>query len=145
MRVLALLALLAACDEQDVHLDDTHGGDDTSAHGYMVDVVADDVTVAVDLSTLATTTFEGNPAVELPDVVAASGLGVTWSERTYDFEGSDGYRPSGNDCPPVDWTAAQLGYLFPDSGNLVWDEAAGLRGCYYVDAMVIVDVQDAAR
>jgi len=133
---LALLALLAACDDQDVDLDDT------STPGYTVDVVADGQTVPVDLSTLGTVAFEGNQVVPLPGVLAASGLNTTWSERTYDFVASDGYRPSTNDCPPVDWDAMQMGYIYPASGNVVWDKAAGLPGCYNVDETVTIDVQD---
>jgi hypothetical protein len=142
---LVLLALLSACDDQDVNLDDTGPGDDTSASGTTVDVVADGNTASVDLSTLTTVTFEGNQVVKLPDVLDASGLTVTWSERTYDWVASDGFRPSEHDCPPLDWTTVQQGYLYPESGNLVWESALDLPGCYFVDGLATIDVLAAGR
>ncbi|MBN1336123.1 MAG: hypothetical protein JXB39_09195 [Deltaproteobacteria bacterium] len=135
---LVLLAFLTACGDQDVQIDDT-AGDDTATPGYTVDVVADGQTVSVDLSTLGTVDFEGAPVVVLPDVLDASGLSVPWSERTYDFVASDGFRPSEHSCPPLDWSVAAQGCFYPSTGNLVWDSSLGLSGCYYVDDVVTVE------
>jgi len=138
--------LLAACGDQEVKLDDTGTDDTTTTATYEVKVVADDQEVPVDLFTLETVEFEGGQVVPVTAVLAATGLSVAWEERTYDFVAYDGYRPSTKDgCDPVDYTAIQGAYLYPGSGNLVWDASLGLFGCYFVDGMVEIDALAPAR
>lgn len=140
-RILALLPLLlAACGEQDVKIGDSA---DTAGLSWAMEVTADGQAATVDLGTLPTVDFEGNDVVKVTDVLDATGLAVTWSERTYDFVASDGYQPSTNDCPPVDYPTVQGGYFYRESGDLVWETALGLFGCYYVDGTVQIVVQDA--
>ena len=79
--------------------------------------------------------------IPLTAVLDASGLSVTWSDRTYDFTASDGFKPSQHGCGPVDFTSVQGGYVYPLTGDLNWDEALGLRGCYFVNGAVSIDVQ----
>ena len=137
---LALCCCLCGCAEQDVTLEEETGPVEI---GREVAVTADGETAAVGLSTIEPVTWEGEAWVSLPDVLQASELVVTWEERTYDFLASDGYTPSSRECWPVDYATLVLGYVHTESGNLDWDESAGLPGCYYVTSVVEVLVQDA--
>jgi len=137
--VLLFAGFLLACNQE---VDDT---EDTDSEGYEVEVTADGGTAMVDLSTLSTTTLEGDDVVALTEILTASELSVTGADRTYDFVASDGYRPSSKDCGPVDPTTLSGGYLYPASGHLVWDAALDLAGCFFVDGVVTVEVQDPAR
>ncbi|MFH1465797.1 MAG: hypothetical protein ABIO70_15530 [Pseudomonadota bacterium] len=161
MRALSLLvlfplALLTACPEQEVKTDDTNAEGDTDADTDAdtdtdsdtdlvrnIDVVADGASATINLYGLATATYDGDTVVAVTTVLEASALGVTWAERTYDFEASDGFKPSDRDCGPSDYTTIQGAYLYRETGNLVWDEALALPGCFYVDDVVKVLVQDA--
>jgi len=138
-RYLMLTCCLSGCAEQDVSLDEDTG---PAGSGYQVAVTADGETATVDLSTLSLVTREGESWVALPEILQASELPVTWSERTYDFLASDGYTPSSKECWPVDYDTVGQGYLHPASGNLDWDESAGLAGCYFVTEVVEILVQD---
>jgi hypothetical protein len=148
MRSLAIipilgLTFLVACPEQEVKGDDT-GADDTGADPtYEMEVVADGGSATVNLYDLDTSDFEGDTVVAVTAVLEASGLSVTWEERTYDFVASDGFTPSSRDCEPVDYSTLQNAYFYRESGNLVWDAAIEQAGCYFVDNTVTVDVQDA--
>ena len=115
---------------------------DSSAPGYQLEVAADGGSASVDLSDLAAVDLAGETVVALTAVLDASGCEVTWADRTYDFEASDGYRPSANDCGPSDWTTIQGGYIYPETGNLTWDEGLGMLGCLFVDGVVLMDVLD---
>lgn len=147
MRVLAFSLFawtLVGCGDQEVEKTDTGTGDTGSeAVSYEVEVTADGNAEVVDIGTLETTTVEDADVVPVTSVLEATSLEVTWSERTYDFVASDGYRPSTKDCGPVDYTTLEGAYLYPESGNLTWSEDLGLEGCFYVDEVVTVEVQDA--
>jgi hypothetical protein len=149
MRTLSLLALLplsllTACPKQEVTDDTGTPTDDTDTNlSRMIDVVADGSTVAVDLYDVATSTYGEDTVVAVSAVLEASALEITWAERTYDFEASDGFKPSDRDCGPVDWATLQGAYLYRETGNLVWDESLKLPGCFFVDDTVKVLVQDA--
>ncbi len=146
LRNIAILPLLLSVGcEQQIDEDVDTGADtpdDSSALGYQLTVTVDGDSATTDLSELATTDLAGESVVALSVVLEASGFEVTWADRTYDFEASDGYRPSTNDCGPSDWAAMQGGYIFPETGNLTWDESLGIMGCLFVDGVVLVDVLD---
>lgn len=141
---LAFPLILVACGDQEVKPGET--GDTGATQSYLLTVDVDGQSADVDIATLATVDFGGDALVPATAVLDASGLTVTWSERTFDFLASDGYRPSDKtDCVPVDYTTLQGGYFYPESGELVWDESLGLFGCYNVKGTVAIEVQPVAR
>lgn len=160
--ILPLTFIIAGCGEQKAEIDtaggdtedtedssedsdsgDTEDTDDTEIVGYPVDVTVDGTTVTVGLGGLETVNFEGGEVVTLVSVLGATDLKVSWADRYYDFLASDGFRPSEHSCPSLNYTTAQSGYLFPSSGNLVWEKSLGLSGCYFVDGVVEVIIDDA--
>lgn len=136
--LLGLLGL-AACGDQKVDTEDTDETEETDAPGYTIEVAAQGETAEVDLSDVSTSDLDGEQVVMIGDVLTASGLTATWADLSYDFEASDGYRPSVKGCGPVDYDTVLQAGLHPETGNLTWAESLGLEGCFYVDGVVLVD------
>lgn len=85
--------------------------------------------------------------VSLADIVAAADeLEIDVEETVFDFEASDGFRPTqmGPDsgCDVVEGSALSLGWIDRNTGALVWDDSLGFFGCYYVKQTVIIHVID---
>jgi len=85
--------------------------------------------------------------VSLADIVAAADeLEIDVEETVFDFEASDGFRPTqmGPDsgCDVVEGSALSQGWIDRNTGALVWDDSLGFFGCYYVKQTVIIHVID---
>lgn len=142
MTLFLSLSLLLACD-QEVSTDDTGSGDGgtPTGEGYTVTVSAAGATADVDISTLGTVQVNGETVAPLQALVQASGLAEDWAGSTWDFEASDGFRPSDRDCEPLAWETLAQGGIFLESGNLTWEDALDLPGCYYVNGVILFEAQ----
>lgn len=111
-----------------------------------VEVVYGETTVTVDLTTLATVEREGEDHVRLTDVVEAASLGVVIADLGFDFEASDGFRPSnsGNcaDATPLAGDQIEHGFISVSGRNLSWADDAGLPGCMNLDNVVLIEATD---
>jgi hypothetical protein len=142
--LLLLVPIVVACDQQtQTALDDTAASTSppstsTADPGLPFVVEADGEQATVGLGTIDLVTVAGDRVVPLADVLQASGLPVTWEDRTYDFLASDDFQPSQRGCEPLGWTELEGGYAYPETGNLTWDEALGLPGCYFVNEVVTI-------
>ncbi len=150
MRALYLLPLLSlpllvACPEQEVKEDtgETETTDTGPDLTREMEVTVDGSSYTVNLYDLATVTYEGDDVVAATAVLEATELDTDFSVRTFDFVASDGFSPSSRDCEPVDYTVLESAFFYRESGNLVWDLALNIAGCYWVDDTVTVAVQDA--
>jgi len=126
--LLVLLACLACDLEQDITLEAPE-----DAKGSSVSVLWDDKDVEVFLDPLNKVDFEGSSVCLLWDVLLAAGL----EEQDilgmrFDFEGSDGFRPSSVGCALLEGETMEHGYLDPESLALLWDSDLNLRGCYWL-------------
>lgn len=159
LAVLALtLRLGAGCDTQTVDPGGA-GGAGTSAasttsaggasgmpaSGVTVLLVHGSDGVTVDLGTFPTQEQKGVPVIPLADVWQRGGFGTDPARVTFDFEGTDGFHPSSKAACKDLLTSAQLaqGYITPDTRTLLWSDALGFSGCYYVKQVakiIAVDV-----
>ncbi|MBN2498743.1 MAG: hypothetical protein JXR96_29400 [Deltaproteobacteria bacterium] len=99
--------------------------------------------VEVDLGTLETVNVEGEELVKLKVVVQAASLVADPSAFGYDFEGSDGFRPTEDrGAEPMEWAKMDQGYIHPVSRNLSWDAELGLSGWWSVSDTARVHVLD---
>ena len=81
--------------------------------------------------------------VSLADVVeAADTLTIDLQTTAFDFEASDGFRPTSVGCPRVAGTDLSSGWVDWNTGTLVWDDALGFEGCHYVREVVTIDASD---
>lgn len=81
--------------------------------------------------------------VTLADVVsAADTLVIDLQTTAFDFEASDGFRPTSVGCPRVAGTDLSSGWVDENTGTLVWDDALGFEGCHYVRDVVTLDASD---
>jgi len=96
-------------------------------------VSVDGVEATVVLADLETVPFEDVQAYSLWDILLAAGLDEeTLPSLCFDFEASDGFRPSSVGCECLAGETLELCYLDPAGLSLVWDASLGLRGCYWV-------------
>ena len=148
--LLGLFALLgaAACGTQTIQQGDgttspttSTGAGGTGGEGGSTDLPHVDITLGyqantavVNLAALPTTTFKATTVVRLSDVWAAGMLKDDTSTVTFDFEGDDGFHPSAKPACMNNITSAQLaqGFITPDTRALLWPDAFGLPGCYFV-------------
>lgn len=111
-----------------------------------VDVVYGDETVTVDLRSLETVDIDGVDHVRLSDVVGWADLGVALANLEFDFEASDGFRPSssGNcaDFVPVAGIDLENGFIAVESRSLAWDESLEFPGCLGVDDVAQIIATD---
>jgi hypothetical protein len=90
-------------------------------------------------------TLEGDVClVSLADVVARAGIVERPAEKYYDFEATDGFRPSSKDCVMLEGTLLEQGGVDMTTGTLVWDASLGLKGCYFVKEARVIFVYDDA-
>ena len=79
-------------------------------------------TATIDLATLATRPFDGEPYVCLADLWAASMLPGDVLDLAFDFVGEDGFRTSAR-CASIDGAMLPHGYLHASRRDLHWDVA----------------------
>jgi hypothetical protein len=82
--------------------------------------------------------------VALPAVLQAADLGIVLAEVAADFRADDGFQPSSVECAPLDGATLELGHIDRRTGSLVWDPSLGLRGCYSVQKVQAILVEDAS-
>lgn len=113
-----------------------------------VEVEYDDDTTTVDLAAAEVVEFEGADHVRLTDIVALADLGAELDALAFDFEASDGFRPSQSDnCTDVMPLAGDLmthGYVSLASGDLSWAEEADLPGCLNLVDLALIVATDAS-
>ena len=122
-----LCSLLAGCSEDQAVDPGTNTGDAKS-----VDVVHGADSVKVSLGTLSTLQYKEVDVVRLGDVWTAAFPSTDPNGLAFSFVSASGFRPSDKDCADMPGPLLGNGYIEPVSGNLVWDESLGLRGCYSV-------------
>jgi hypothetical protein len=90
--------------------------------------------VPVFLHTLDKVVVEEGAVWRLWDIVLGAGLEEEEIlAMRFDFEGSDGFRPSSKPaCPPRQGEDLALMYLDPEELDILWDDSLGLSNCYQV-------------
>ncbi len=98
-----------------------------------VQVVLGDQEVEVALGTLDTVAMGAERLVALHEVISASGLASTPEEYVFDFEGSDGFRPSlDKGLDPLDWEQLASGWIHPITASLTWSPEASIPSAWHV-------------
>lgn len=143
LAALAFLATLAGCDQK------VDEGDDKLTEGNQtVDVVYYDSTETVQFDNLETLyMFNDSPVVNLTDVVLGSGLVLSTDGLWFNFLGTDGYSPLGNDTCINDFvpTSAEVidsGYIERGTRRLLWDESLEVPNCLSVKDVEVIYVAD---
>jgi len=136
---LMLVVLLLGCDqstEEEAKDDDEDNGDGGAAAADLTLEIGGQ-SVGIAFSEVTISEVEGFQAVNLGELVdlGFSKGDVSGKRKDYffDFEGSDGFKPSMKDCDPLPGDTLDDGYIDTDSGNMFWDTSLGLGGCYSVD------------
>jgi len=113
-----------------------------------VEVLFDDDVWPIFLDDAEVVDFEGSEAVGLADVVELSGIDVAVERLVFDFIAADGFRASSSsncvDLFPLTGDQIAQGYILLSNRNLVWDEAADLPGCAFVDDLAQIEATRAA-
>ena len=129
-----LCSWLVGCSEDQAVDPGTNTGDAKS-----VDVVHGADSVKVFLGALSTLQYKEVDVVRLGDVWAAAFPSAVPNSLAFSFVSATGFRPSDKDCADMPGALLGSGYIEPTSGNLVWDESLGLRGCYSVRETVRIE------
>ena len=133
------LVLVACSSNQTV---DPGGGDGSAGTTVALAVSYQGRSVAVDLGTVATSSYKGVDLVRLSDAWARSEIAADRTTLEFEFVGSDDFKPSSKGCVDLAGSVLDQGYIDPTSRNLTWDEALGFRGCYSVLGTVQMNAHD---
>ncbi len=132
----ALALLLIACgDDQSVNPGNSQNPSTDSgadASGVVVQVSYQGQSMAIDLGTLATTSYKGVNLVKLSDVWTASQINADRTTLEFEFVAEYGFKPSKKGCADLSGAVLDKGYIDPASRNISWDESLGFEGCYSV-------------
>jgi len=123
---LVSLALAVGCGGLAEDDDD----DDDASQSYELSVQFGASEETVDLFDLDTEDWNGAPAVSLPDVLDAAGVGDP-SAYTYGFTAYDDYMKDG-----VTWDKAEVAVLIQESGDLEFPDEAEMESAYFVKGVV---------
>jgi hypothetical protein len=105
---------------------------DAGGTSASVEVWYGDKSATVALGSQPTREVNGQTLVLLQDVVNAAGVVPDPAAARYDFEASDGFKPSNRDPNLRSWTDLGSGYIDPVSRNVSWDAALGLAKTWSV-------------
>lgn len=121
------------------------GGTAATASGpQIVTVTYGGSSKPIDVTTLPTQDYKGEPVVALTKVWEATKLTGDLAKIEFDFEGDDGFHPTSKPRCATLTPGSQLGqgYILPATRSLVWDDALGLAGCYAVKGVAKVIATD---
>ncbi len=122
----------------------TDGSASTASGPQIVTVTYAGSAKPVDVTTLATQDYKGEPVVALSKIWEAAKLTGELTKLEFDFEGDDGFHPTSRPRCTALVPGAQIaqGYVLPATRSLVWDDALGLAGCYAVKGVAKVIATD---
>ncbi len=131
---VVILCIISACSQSEDE-DEFQDDDDDTQADFTLSVDGQDLDVS--LSLVTTQAWEGMDAVNLAELVDAvlsqdSAL-PSRDSLEFDFVAADGFHPSDVGCEPLAGSALSDGFIEVNSKNLMWNEAAQMRGCYSVD------------
>lgn len=121
------------------------GGTSTASSGpQIVTVTYGGTSKPIDITTLATQDYKGEPVVALTKIWDETKITGDLAKLEFDFEGDDGFHPTSKPRCTTLIPGAQLaqGYVLPATRSLVWDDALGLAGCYAVKGVAKVIATD---
>ncbi len=108
-----------------------------------VQVVRGDQGVSVELGSLETVAVGGQRLVKLQDVVLAADLVSTPDKNVFDFEGTDGFRPSADKgLDPLTWEQLSKGWMHPVTGSLTWSPELSMPSAWNVSNVAKVHILD---
>ncbi len=133
------LVVVACSSNQSV---DPGAGDGSAAAAAALSVSYQGRSIAVELGTVAPSSYKGVDLVKLSDAWTSSQIAADHTTLEFEFVGSDGFRPSSKGCVDLAGSVLDQGYIDPTSRNLTWDEGLGMRGCYSVIDTVQMNAHD---